>query len=409
MLEIVTCLFFYANSGEETVIEQFVFSRFENFKESNKLNCSIEGRNGNELASRWMIYIELATILPGIIVSFYLGSYGDSYGRKLGFLLPASASMIKCFIWSMVIHFNLNIWLLILGCVIQGLGGGRFTLMMSAFSSIAETTIKEQRSFRIMLLHGLLAFTATVSNIISGIVISKFGYVTFFFVIESVYAVSFLSTFFISEKNHDRKSSKVFSVKYIKNSFELYLKDNGTPRRKFLLISVVISLLAGGAWKGRKAPITFFLKSPPLCWNAFPIGLFWGIFIFWAYLTSTLLTKFLDKLLSDYGLILMGCTMSIISIVVFAFSKTIWFVYLSVFLAIGIGCIIPIINSTNSKLVNDDEQGALFSGIAFTECIFSLYGTIAFNALYSSTSNIFRPTMFLVNAFFYVLAGLLTV
>ena len=101
------------------------------------------------LASYFQIVFSLCNAVPSIIVCLFMGAWSDSVGRKPVLILSVLGSVLECTIILVIIYYDLPLWLLFIGGVLNGLGGYFTTVTMAVLAYIADTTEEKERAVRL--------------------------------------------------------------------------------------------------------------------------------------------------------------------------------------------------------------------------------------------------------------------
>ena len=91
-------------------------------------------------AALFTIYMSLATSLPAVFVSLFLGAYSDKAGRKYALVPPQIGGCLGFLLVVFVVLFHLPTWVLIVSSFLMGCGGNYQLFVMGCFAYIADTS-----------------------------------------------------------------------------------------------------------------------------------------------------------------------------------------------------------------------------------------------------------------------------
>ena len=114
-------------------------------------------------SSNMLIYCLVTNKFVSIASSMIMGPLSDIYGRRPFIILVASGAVLQGVCAVLIVHFNLNVLLFILGAGISGFFGDFTAILMATFSYISDVSSGKWRTIRMgfgeamMLLSGLLS------------------------------------------------------------------------------------------------------------------------------------------------------------------------------------------------------------------------------------------------------------
>ncbi|KAI0211480.1 hypothetical protein LSAT2_003701 [Lamellibrachia satsuma] len=111
---------------------------------------------------------------------------------------------------------------------------------------------------------------------------------------------------------------------------------------------------------------------------------------------AVLMTKLTQSTFGDSGLMLIGTISGVAYQAVMAFSVTTLLVFMAPVAGAASNLVAPMVRAISSKLVKQEEEGALFATIALAIALSVLVGQVIFNNIYSATVFVWAPLTFLV-------------
>lgn len=96
-----------------------------------------------------VVYGELASHVPSIIITILLGPLSDRYGRKPVLLLAGFGSVIEGIIAILIFYLKLSPYYIIAAYFVTGLSGSFTGVLAASFSYIADVSSAKWRGFRI--------------------------------------------------------------------------------------------------------------------------------------------------------------------------------------------------------------------------------------------------------------------
>ncbi|KAG8234631.1 hypothetical protein J437_LFUL014207 [Ladona fulva] len=114
-------------------------------------------------ASDWVMWASISFAIPSIIATNLLGSWGDTYGRKLPLVLPSLGTAVGTIVFVSASVFGTTTlpWLLI-GSALSGISGGFVGCVMAVTSYISEVSNREARTSRVSLLEISFSLAAAI-------------------------------------------------------------------------------------------------------------------------------------------------------------------------------------------------------------------------------------------------------
>ena len=135
--------------------------------------------------SYWVLYLNLATSLPAIVVALLYGGISDYYARRKPFiLLPALGGAANAVLVLILLYSGTTLLpLYLIGSLAAGLLGSSAVFNFAVFSYIADTSSLSKRTVKVGILESMTYFGATLSSAVGGIWVQKQGYIPPFWTI----------------------------------------------------------------------------------------------------------------------------------------------------------------------------------------------------------------------------------
>lgn len=368
--------------------------------------CNKSKNEDNEIqqeASEFLMYLGFCSTFLSVIPILFMGSVADRFGRKLVIYICLGGLLVKETIYIVVIHFQLSLYILYLGQVIEGLSGYFGAMMMAMFGMTADiTTPGKNRAFRISVVEATAAISASFTMLGVGYWIKYGGfYYPMVFACVVTIATTVFCVFFIPETsnlNFRNHGENFCSKTYLFKCFLIYYYNSPIGRRKKLIASLFVIALSGAAILGRSSVQTLFLLNAPLCWTEVHIQIFSCVSTLVLWGAIIVVVRILHMFTEDYGILIVGTASAATSLLLFAFAEHDWTVYLYVAVGIFASSVFPLVRSMMSRLCTRDEQGSLFATIASTELLFTAFSQLIYGGIYKLSVSSFPGLVFLIMA-----------
>ena len=122
------------------------------------------------MTSHWILFINLASGLPAILMSLFYGSLSDQLGRRIFIVLPALGSGINAALVLVAIYLQrtLPITFFLVGAFLSGLLGTFTVINLSVYSYGSDISGHSSRTWQIGLLESMTYLGSTLSLIVGG-------------------------------------------------------------------------------------------------------------------------------------------------------------------------------------------------------------------------------------------------
>eukprot|EP00057_Strongylocentrotus_purpuratus_P015524 XP_011669998.1 PREDICTED: proton-coupled folate transporter [Strongylocentrotus purpuratus] len=377
-------------------------------------------------SSRWILFFNLASMVPGAIMATILGPLSDKVGRKIIMTLPSIGAAVGA------INFILNsfyidwpVETLLLSGVAMGITGNLGTFFVSVVSYITDITDPSSRMKRLGLLEAMVYIGGTLGLVIGGTMTERFGFVTVFFMYLSIHlTILFYIAIQLKESlpKHERDlkqngsaglvgkppNKAVQCCSYIVESFKramsvIFLKRKGS-RRKHLILNMMISITGVIAQSGDMDLTILYTKHSPLSWAPSTVGVYLALRTFMKGLALILIFPIIARVTNhstpDKDMIWaeLGIFSTIAGYTTMALAKS-----TGLMMSVSvIGCLFGLTRAVQgsiaTRLVESTEFGAMFACSSLIEATMLMTGSIFFNNLYRATIDFWPGFSFLVMA-----------
>ncbi|VDH99950.1 MFS transporter, PCFT/HCP family, solute carrier family 46 (folate transporter), member 1/3 [Mytilus galloprovincialis] len=364
-----------------------------------------------EIQSRWSIYCTLASNIPSIFVSINIVSYSDVYGRKIFFLPPLLGTMIKSLLCSIGIYYELTMNWFIPFFIVEGFGGLWIASLAMTLCFISDLTKGgKQRSFAIGVMETSFEVGSLLSSLLSGYLIKYTkGFLIPVLLSEIVTILGILVVLLLLPETLPLSMRRPATpiTHNMKKMTDFYTSQVSSMANKWLFVlAISIFILTDFSLGSVNVSMLYELGSP-FCWSNVKVGNFGTIETLVGCVACILMIKLFHHCTTDQVIALVGSITSALSLIWQGFANTSFMLYLVPVIGLGRTLAMPMMRGTMSKLTPPDLQGSLFGSIAAVEAIVNMTGSVTANAIYSATVEVYKGTVFFVNAGYNVIAIIL--
>ena len=342
---------FLCYSSLQLFLKQIICTRTPNCTTLNQLDVNITSVDvpglsscGEELdnveqqvqseASHWLLYINIASGVPSVLVSLVYGGLSDQLGRKLFIALPAIGTAFNAFVILLLAYFSgvLPLAFLLVGALAAGSLGNFSVENFAVYSYVSDITTKQCRTKHMGVLESMTYLGGTLSLVLGGLWVTKSN--SFAPIFWCVIACNTAILFYVlvalpeSRKLHSNStySCNRMLSKSIGNNLFNYFKLLLTNWKLTLLM--VIYFVVEINFTGITDVVIFYSLGKPLCWSADLIGYFLALKIFLNGMASLLLLPLLSAIgMSDTIIILVGLVSGAAALVVMGIATTTWIMF----------------------------------------------------------------------------------
>lgn len=226
-VEPATFLFMFASFLSYPTYQQLLYSTLCGHNCSTSHNSTCNKPNPVQLhyqseTSHWILYTNLASGIPTILVSLVYGSLSDLLGRRLFIILPAVGSVLNSIVVLFVFYIApKKISLYLIGAVLSGVTGGFSAFNFAVYSYAADNSNHDNRTRRIGCLEAMTYFGSTLSGFVSGVWIMYQGFgPPYFGILACHITVIFYVILFLpasTSSNHQTRLERPINATYVAN------------------------------------------------------------------------------------------------------------------------------------------------------------------------------------------------
>ncbi|XP_063807806.1 lysosomal proton-coupled steroid conjugate and bile acid symporter SLC46A3 [Pseudophryne corroboree] len=419
LVEPVMAVYCFASFVSYPIMQQFVYQRLweEEFNTTVMYNdntsaCETNQSNPNYIhrkvvqkrASIFSTTIDLSSLIPSLLTALILVSYGDHHGRKASIVLPCVGGFLTIVGFTAVSFFDLPLEILYLSAVLSGFLGGFATLIGGCFAYVADIAKDvRKKNVRIAFMDMVLGVSSGIAGIVSGYTIKGLGFRWSFALPASLHIINILYIIFILKESVKRSEfqqhvlSKEGFTELFSGVYTLFKNASCNKRVtiSLLLFAFMAYLLAN---IGALGLFTLYELDSPLCWDPVLVG--WGSALStFCFVGSFLGVFFFTRCMKDAYIVFIGMASWIAGITMAAFATTTITMMLVRLPMLFASMPLPVMRSMMSKVVLENEQGALFACIAVLESLTGSITVAVFNGIYAATVLWFPGFSFLLSAF----------
>ena len=118
-------------------------------------------------------YSTLLSSVPSAFAAVFLGPLTDYFGRKPIIIVVATGAALQALGIIAIMHFELNIYFVLIPSVISGVTGGLATLLTVCFTYIADVSTLKQRTWRIGIVESMMFVGGALAEGVGGYWVQK--------------------------------------------------------------------------------------------------------------------------------------------------------------------------------------------------------------------------------------------
>ena len=254
--------------------------------------------------AEWSMILDASYLIPASVSTIMLGAFSDKRGRKPVMLCCMLGSLLKVLVYLITIASDGPIFCLVIGTALEGGLGGTNTMLSTVFAYVADITVAERRSMRIVLIDVSIGCGTALAQALIGILVSRIGYLYPFILIFCMLLLTFAYTLlFVKETVHPDVTAPICKLDHFKSISNL-MKEN--PNRKQLIIGLVLLTLISLSQYNINNRLTLYLSDAPLCWIPQNVGYFLFFSILIRQFGTLVSSKCLRQYVGDSGLAMAG-------------------------------------------------------------------------------------------------------
>lgn len=349
------------------------------------------------VASDLGMYWAIIQTVPSTILTIFLGTWSDTYGRKIPMLIPLAGAALSGVVLIIASQFEeLPAEFLLLSPALAGLSGGMTTLIVAVFSYISDVSNEKSRTVRMGFVTGLWFLGSPVGSALAGVLIKNTNYVTVFSLGTSILVVCFSYVYFRVKDNIQKpeatsKSSMweaLCSCSNCKESFTTTLKRRPDHKRTHLwvLIFCMCALFLPMIGEGN---VRYLYTRYKFNWQDDMYSYYVASQMATGAFVVIIILPIMNKKLkmNDVDIALLALFARIINELIVAFSSAGWMMFLSSVTLFG-ECAGPPLRSLMTKCVDHNEVGKMFTMLAVVESGIPIISGVMYSQVYNATMGI---------------------
>lgn len=340
----------------------------------------LTGGNVSEAATYggWLTF---AYAIMQFVFSPVLGGLSDRYGRRPVLLI----SLFGLAVDYLFLYFAPDLWWLFVGRIIAGICGASFT---TASAYIADISTNENRAQNFGMIGAAFGLGFIVGPLL-GSVFSQFGVRAPFMVAAILSLLNWVYGYFVLPESLSAENRRPFDWKRA-NPLGSLVHLKRYPAILGLAAAMVLIYIAGHA---AQSTWTYFTIER-FHWNEQWVGYsiaFVGVSV--AIVQGGLIRK-TNKLLGPKKSVIIGLSMYVVGMVLFAFANQGWMMFVFMIpYALG-GIAGPSIQSIMTSRVPSNEQGELQGALTSLVSLTSIIGPLVMTGLFSYFTAVNAPIYF---------------
>lgn len=338
----------------------------------------------------------LQSLIPSII-SLFIGSWSDKFGRKpvilssfVGYFL---FYVFACIIGFLSLKYVINPWFYILGIIPISISGGTCALITGTFCYIADCTTSKNRAYRMVLIEACIFIGLMCGSLSSSYLLYATNSVIVLFtsaitmLLAIIYTIIFVDESLRADQiQRGPKIRELFQWISVKDMFKTCFEKRPNYDRAIIWLTISSLGIAIFVMEGNSTVFYLFVREK-FEWTVKDYTIYDSISIiiqiFGNIIGSYLLQKLLGFSITSLALIAYGS--SVIDSVIKLTAVYPWHLYLSISAGILRGISGPMCRAILSNVVPVSDIGKLYSFTTSIETISPLASAPLYAYVYSST------------------------
>ncbi|GBL96620.1 hypothetical protein AVEN_207787-1 [Araneus ventricosus] len=403
-------LIVYQSSSTSMILEKTCLAKYSedicgNLKNHTEIKSSVE----QEAVNYQLIHTLIRTV-PAVIVSLFIGSWSDKYGRKLPLqmaLVGATIEAVGSSICAYYLHSRVEYYFI--PAVFMGCLGGGASMLTIVYSYTSESVVHEKRTMKNAFFEIAIGLAKPVGVMAGGWIYKFFGYVAVFVLGACSMFFSLLwFTFMIPETrgldNKDTwavKAKHLISCKNLTGIFTLKVKQESQSRKKeimLLIISICILHISSSA-STATAEVNYMYAHHQFNWGNTTYSTITSSYLVLTIISLIIITACLKRFnTQDTTIGIIGTTSNFWRLVGIGLSWKPVVYHIANVLGLVQGCGPIAGRSCLSKTVSNEDLGKVFSLVAIAESILPIVTLIIFSQIFNAFLDIFAGTPYILLA-----------
>ncbi|XP_037079420.1 proton-coupled folate transporter-like [Pollicipes pollicipes] len=353
-------------------------------------------------SSYWMLLSNVALAVPSVISGIYIGTWSDVFGRKVPLLLPPLGQILSALA---------PVDLVILASGVAGALGGFAGMILVVMSYLSAVTATGARTARVGVLEAMSLLGGFIGPFVGSLVFEQAGRTwTFCALLIINVAIVLYVVLLVREvpppcpppaaDSLCETLTQLFSLRHLLDAILTSVRSREGRRRRYILMLLASSFVIMLNSSGEMHATYLFVRDAPL---AVEDSTYFAYFAYKYGISSAALLIGMPLSrryfpLSDTALSGLGLTSKILGLIWLGFAVNKAMLFIAPLVMILNTFCIPPIRSMLSKLVEDNEQGRIFSMVMVIESLCSLFGSLVYNSVYPATRRHLHGLVFLLGA-----------
>ncbi|KAI4499932.1 hypothetical protein M0802_004802 [Mischocyttarus mexicanus] len=355
----------------------------------------------------------IENLLPTVL-SFFIGPWSDTYGRKPLLLISFTGYILGFTILSLMSIWPISPWYFLTAYIPIACFGGLCFILLASFSYITDITSNDNRTWHLTCLDISLLFGLIAGTYVGPVISKQFGY-PFVFATATVCLVltNLFILFFVPETIQRSSSINLRSLFDKKHLYDLLnVCKNRRGFNRCLVVCCSIYLILQITTMEGEMSIMYLFTNTRLGWDASQYSYYLVANITLGAIGSLIGIKIFTSLIgcSEINVAIFGTISFLTSAIIKSFTWLPWHLYLSIVTSMFSGLCGPSIRSTVSKLVPPTDTGKIFSLITSIQTITPIFACLLYSTVYTDyLPPIYPCPVWLVSSAFIILMILLLI
>ncbi|KAF8765036.1 Proton-coupled folate transporter like protein [Argiope bruennichi] len=397
------------SSSTSMILEKTCLSKYSedicgNLKNYTEIKSSVE-----QAAVNYQLIHTLIQTVPAVIVSLFIGSWSDKYGRKLPLQIALLGAIIEAVLSCICAYYrHSRVEYYFIPAIFMGCMGGGAALLTIVYSYTSESVGHEKRTMKNAFFEIAIGLAKPVGVMAGGWIYNFWGYVAVFAIAACGLFFSLLwFTFMIPETrgldNTDPwtvKAKQFVSCRNVTESFTLKVKQESQSRKKIVLLIISICILhISSSASTATAEVNYMYAHHQFNWGNTTYSTITSSYLVLTIIALIIITACLKRFnAADTTIGIIGIISNFTRLVGIGVAWTPIVYHIANVLGLVQGCGPIAGRSCLSKSVANEDLGKVFSLVAITESILPIVTLIIFSQIFNAFLDIFPGTPYILLA-----------
>lgn len=294
--------------------------------------------------SHWLLYLNIASGVPSILMSLLYGSISDELGRKLFIVLPAIGSAFNAAVVLQLVYLRetLPVAFLLIGSVVVGFFGNFSIINFAVYSYASDISVCNKRTRQLGILESMTYIGGTISLLLGGVWIKtsqSFSPPFWCIIACNIVIVVYVIVALPESWNFNKASTDGvnFQVEYFRRVKSLCKSIGKNICDYFALlltnwrvaVLMTIFFVVEINFLGITDVVILYTIGEPLCWASDLIGYFLALKLFFNGISLLVILPILLAIgLSDTVILSLGLISGSSALVIMGLSTRTWMMFL---------------------------------------------------------------------------------